>query len=72
VTATGGKYRLTHELEIRPAIIPPVDYGKLLQVESTLREKSGRAFLLQNTAGATGSSPVSISTATSATIPAAN
>jgi hypothetical protein len=72
VTATGGKYRLTHELETRPAIIAPADYGKLLRVESTLRGKSARAFLLQNTADTTGSSPVSMNTATGASAPSAN
>jgi transglutaminase-like putative cysteine protease len=43
----GGKYRITHELEITPAIIAPADYPALLKTESALREKSARAFLLQ-------------------------
>jgi hypothetical protein len=43
----GGKYRITHELEITPAIIAPADYPALLKTESALREKSARTFLLQ-------------------------
>ena len=56
VSATGGKFRLTHDLEIRPAIIAPADYDQLLRVESALREKAARAFLLQSTA-APGTAP---------------
>jgi len=44
---TDGKYRITHELEITPAIIAPADYPALLKTESALREKSARTFLLQ-------------------------
>jgi hypothetical protein len=47
VAAADGKFSLTQELETTPSIIAPADYGKLLQTESVLREKSSRAFLLQ-------------------------
>jgi hypothetical protein len=47
VAAADGKFNLTQELETTPTIIAPADYGKLLQTESVLREKSARAFLLQ-------------------------
>ena len=47
VAAADGKFDLTQELETTPSIIAPADYPKLLQAESSLREKSSRAFLLQ-------------------------
>ncbi|MDR3378620.1 MAG: DUF3857 domain-containing protein [Verrucomicrobiae bacterium] len=47
VASAGGKFSFTQELEITPAIVAPADYGKLLQAESALREKSAKAFLLQ-------------------------
>lgn len=48
VAEAGGKFDLTQELETTPAIIPPGDYSKLLEAESSLREKSARAFLLES------------------------
>ena len=48
IASANGKFHLTHELETVPTIIPPADYSKLLKTESTLREKSSRAFLLEN------------------------
>jgi hypothetical protein len=48
VAAADGKFRLTHDLETKPAIINPTDYAKVLKTESSLREKSSRAFLLEN------------------------
>jgi hypothetical protein len=42
-----GKFVLTHNFEVWPTIIDPKDYAQLLQVESTLREKASRVFLLQ-------------------------
>jgi len=48
VAAADGKFHLTHELDTMPAIIAPVDYAKVLQAESALREKSARAFLIEN------------------------
>jgi hypothetical protein len=42
-----GKFLLTHELETTPAIIAPAEYPAVLKVESALREKPARAFLLQ-------------------------
>lgn len=47
IASADGKFRLTHDLETTPAIIAPADYSKLLKAESTLREKSSRAFLLE-------------------------
>jgi hypothetical protein len=47
VAAAGGKFNLTQELETTPSIIAPADYSKLVQAESSLREKSARAFLLE-------------------------
>ncbi len=48
MAATDGAFHLTHELDTTPAIIAPADYAKVLQAESALREKSARAFLLEN------------------------
>jgi hypothetical protein len=42
-----GKFLITQDMEINPAIIPPDEYPALLNVESTLGEKSGRTFLLE-------------------------
>jgi hypothetical protein len=47
IASANGKFRLTHDLETTPTIIPPSDYAKLLKTESSLREKSSRAFLLE-------------------------
>jgi hypothetical protein len=47
VAAGKGKFSVTQQLELTPAIVAPADYGKLLSTESALREKSARAFLLQ-------------------------
>lgn len=47
VTAKNGKFDIAQEIDTTPAIVAPADYGKLLQAESALREKSARAFLLQ-------------------------
>lgn len=47
IASANGKFRLTHELNTTPAIVAPADYAKLLDAESSLREKSSRAFLLQ-------------------------
>ena len=46
-SSNGGKFVLSDELETTPAIIAPEDYPSVLKTESALREKSGRAFLLQ-------------------------
>jgi hypothetical protein len=46
-TDNGGKWAITHEFRTSPAIIPPTDYAALLKVESTLGQKSGKAFLLE-------------------------
>jgi transglutaminase-like putative cysteine protease len=48
VAAADGKFDVTQILETIPAIVAPGDYPKLLEAESALREKSSRAFLLQN------------------------
>jgi len=48
MAAAGGKFHLTHELDIMPATIAPADYAKVLHAESALREKSARAFLIEN------------------------
>lgn len=42
-----GKFVLTHDFEIWPAIIDPKDYAQLLKVESTLGQRASRVFLLQ-------------------------
>ena len=47
IASAGGKFRLTHDLDITPAILPPSDYPQLLKTESSLREKSSKAFLLE-------------------------
>jgi len=47
VAVADGKFNLTQELQTTPSIIAPSDYSKLLQAESSLRQKSSRAFLLQ-------------------------
>jgi len=46
-TPSAGHYLLTHQFETAPAILPPADYPALLKVESTLEQKSARAFLLE-------------------------
>ena len=49
ITSTMGKKqgRITEELEATPAIIGPKDYPKLLKLESALRQKSAKTFLLE-------------------------
>jgi hypothetical protein len=47
VASANGKFRLTHDLQTTPTIIAPADYAKMLKAESSLREKSSRAFLLE-------------------------
>jgi hypothetical protein len=42
-----GKMILTHNFETWPTIIEPKDYAQLLKVESSLEQRSSRAFLLQ-------------------------
>jgi hypothetical protein len=42
-----GKFLMTQDMDINPAIIPPDEYPALLKVESTLGEKSGSTFLLE-------------------------
>jgi transglutaminase-like putative cysteine protease len=42
-----GKFLLTQDLAVTPAIVPPADYPALLKMEASLRAKSGRVFLLQ-------------------------
>jgi transglutaminase-like putative cysteine protease len=46
VVVTGNKYIITDQLETSPAIIGPQDYPAMLKVESTLSNKSSKAFLL--------------------------
>jgi hypothetical protein len=45
-----GKFVLTHDFDIEPAIIDPKDYGQLLDIESALGQKASRVFLLQGAA----------------------
>jgi transglutaminase-like putative cysteine protease len=47
---SAGKFILTDDFEISPAIISPRDYAALLQVESTLGGKSSTVFLLEKPA----------------------
>lgn len=47
VSRPAGQFDITQDLEISPAIVSPADYPALLKAEATLREKSGRTFLLQ-------------------------
>ena len=44
---SGGKYVITHEFATIPTIVEPGDYADRLKVESALREKSARVFLLE-------------------------
>lgn len=44
---TDGKYVLTDEFETIPTIVAPGDYADRLKVESALRQKSSRVFLLE-------------------------
>jgi transglutaminase-like putative cysteine protease len=46
-TERAGKYVMTDDFEITPAIISPQDYAALLKVESTLGRKSSTVFLLE-------------------------
>lgn len=46
-SSSTGRYRLTHQFETAPVILSPLDYPALLKVESTLEQKSARAFLLE-------------------------
>jgi hypothetical protein len=46
-TERAGKYVMTDDFEISPAIISPRDYAALLKVESTLGRKSSTVFLLE-------------------------
>jgi hypothetical protein len=48
VSMADGKFDLTLDLETQPSVIPAADYAQLLKTESALREKSARAFLLEN------------------------
>ncbi|HEX9048140.1 MAG TPA: hypothetical protein VF988_14030, partial [Verrucomicrobiae bacterium] len=47
IAAADGKFNLDDELKTTPSIIAPADYPAVLKTESSLREKSGRAILLQ-------------------------
>ena len=42
-----GKFHLTEDLAITPAIISPEEYPELQKLESNLREKSGQVLLLE-------------------------
>ena len=42
-----GKRIITHHLEVAPALISPVDYASLVDLESTLGRKSSKVFLLE-------------------------
>ncbi|HWY76396.1 MAG TPA: transglutaminase-like domain-containing protein, partial [Verrucomicrobiae bacterium] len=46
-TETDGKCVITHDFESTPAIVQPKDYQAMLKVESTLRNKSSKLFLLE-------------------------
>jgi transglutaminase-like putative cysteine protease len=46
-TQSGGKWSMTDEFDIAPAIIPPSDYADLMKVSSTLGRKSEKTFLLE-------------------------
>jgi transglutaminase-like putative cysteine protease len=50
-TENAGKYVMTDDFEITPAIISPRDYSALLKVESTLGRKSSTVFLLEKSPG---------------------
>jgi hypothetical protein len=43
-----GKSVITDQFEIIPSIISPENYPKMLQIESTLDEKSAKLFLLEH------------------------
>ncbi|HZR19702.1 MAG TPA: DUF3857 domain-containing protein [Verrucomicrobiae bacterium] len=45
-----GKFVLTHDFDLEPAIIDPKDYSQLLKIESALGQKASRVFLLQGAA----------------------
>lgn len=47
VRSEAGKFLLTQDLVVTPAIVAPTDYPALLKTEAALREKSGRVILLQ-------------------------
>ena len=49
VSRHGTQCLITHELETWPAIVSPQDYPPLLRAEAALRQKSARAFLLEQT-----------------------
>jgi hypothetical protein len=42
-----GKFEITQDLSITPAIVSPKEYPTLQQTEATLRQKASRVFLLQ-------------------------
>lgn len=42
-----GKYVLTDDFEMSPAVISPQDYPAMLKMESALEKKSAKVFLLQ-------------------------
>jgi hypothetical protein len=46
-TTTADQCVITDDLETTPAIIAPADYPALLKVESALRRKSAKVFLLE-------------------------
>lgn len=47
VSESSGKCIITHDFETTPAIVNPKDYPAMLKVESTLRNKSSKLFLLE-------------------------
>jgi hypothetical protein len=46
-TSADGKFILTDDFITAPAIIPPGNYPKLLDIQSALGEKSEKTFLLE-------------------------
>lgn len=47
-TNSGGKFVISHEFKLNPAIVSPAEYPSMLNLESTLSKKSSRVFLMES------------------------